>query len=141
MGRITLDGGIAQFSTGLETAPNLWDVKAGESTGKSLHELKVNRELKDLSKAIETHYAQIVEKDGYVTAERIKNAVLGIAKEPTTLLKELEEATAEIEKVSVSIIVLPHTNLMSTLTKTYPASLKRNLAKKIFRLTSWNIRL
>ena len=98
MGRITLDGGIAQFSTGLETAPNLWDVKAGESTGKSLHELKVNRELKDLSKAIETHYAQIVEKDGYVTAERIKNAVLGIAKEPTTLLKELEEATAEIEK-------------------------------------------
>ncbi|WP_320913726.1 site-specific integrase [Butyricimonas paravirosa] len=98
MGRITLDGSIAQFSTGLETAPELWDAKAGESKGKTLHELKVNRELKELSKAIETHYARIVEKDGYVTAERIKNAVFGIGKEPTTLLKELEEVTSEIQK-------------------------------------------
>lgn len=98
MGRITLDGGISQFSTGLETAPELWDAKAGLSTGKSLHELKVNRELKEFSKAIETHYARMVENDGYVTAERVKNAVLGIAREPTTLLKELEEATTEIEK-------------------------------------------
>lgn len=98
MGRITLDGGISQFSAGLETAPELWDAKAGQSTGKSLHELKVNRELKELSKSIETHYARMVENDGYVTAERVKNAVLGIAKEPTTLLKELEEATTEIEK-------------------------------------------
>lgn len=98
MGRITLDGGISQFRIGLETAPELWDAKAGQSTGKSLHELKVNRELKELSKAIETHYARMVENDGYITAERVKNAVLGIAKEPTTLLKELEEATTEIEK-------------------------------------------
>lgn len=98
MGRITLDGGISQFSTELETAPELWDAKAGQSTGKSLHELKVNRELKELSKSIETHYARMVENDGYVTAERVKNAVLGIAREPATLLKELEEATTEIEK-------------------------------------------
>lgn len=98
MGRITLDGGIAQFSTGLVTAPELWDAKAGLSTGKSLHELKVNRELKELSKAIEVHYTRMVEHDGYITAERVKNAVLGIAKEPTTLLKEFEEATVEIEK-------------------------------------------
>lgn len=98
MGRITLDGDISQFSTGLETAPELWNAKAGQSTGKSLYELKVNRELKELSKAIELHYARMVEHDGYVTAERIKNAVLGIAKEPTTLLKELEEATEEIKK-------------------------------------------
>lgn len=98
MGRVTLDGSISQFSTGLATAPELWDAKAGLSTGKSMHELKVNRELKELSKSIETHYARMVENDGYVTAERVKNAVLGIAKEPTTLLKELEGATAEIEK-------------------------------------------
>ncbi|KAA6324643.1 hypothetical protein EZS27_026055, partial [termite gut metagenome] len=31
-------------------------------------------------------------------AERIKNTILGIAKEPTTLLKEFEEATEEIRK-------------------------------------------
>lgn len=98
MGRITLDGDISQFSTGVETNPELWDAKAGLSTGKSMHELKVNRELKGLSESIEAHYARMVEKDGYITAERVKNAVLGIAKEPTTLLKELEEATAEIEK-------------------------------------------
>lgn len=98
MGRITLDGSIAQFSTGLETSPELWDAKAGQSTGRSLNELKVNRELKELSKAIETHYTRMVEHDGYVTAERVKNAILGIAKEPTTLLKEFEEVTEEIKK-------------------------------------------
>jgi len=58
MGRITLDGGISQFSTGLETSPELWDAKAGLSNGKNLHELKVNRELNELSKAMENHYAQ-----------------------------------------------------------------------------------
>lgn len=98
MARITLDSGIAQFSTGLETAPELWDAKAGLSKGKSLHELKVNREIKELSKAIEAHYARMVEQDGYVTAERVKNAVLGVGKEPTTLLKEFEEATEEVKK-------------------------------------------
>ncbi|KAA6336594.1 hypothetical protein EZS27_015253 [termite gut metagenome] len=98
MGRITLDGDIAQFSTGLETDPTLWDAGAGQTTGKTMHELKVNRELKKLSSVIESHYTRIVEKDGYVTAERIKNTILGIAKEPTTLLKEFEEATEEIRK-------------------------------------------
>lgn len=98
MGRVTLDGEIAQFSTGLETYPDLWDAKTGRSTGKTAHETNLNRELQSLSKAIEKHYNGVVEKGGYVTAERIKNAVLGIAKEPTMLLKELEEATEEIRK-------------------------------------------
>ncbi|MCE8616776.1 site-specific integrase [Bacteroides fragilis] len=98
MGRITLDGEIVQFSTGLETNPDLWDAKAGRSMGRTAHEIGVNKELKYLSTSIEKHYAYIVEKDGYVTAERVKNAVMNIAQEPTTLLKELEEATEEIQK-------------------------------------------
>ena len=98
MGRITLDGEIVQFSTGLETNPDLWDAKTGRSTGRTTYEAGVNRELRSLSATIEKHYASIVEKDGYVTAERVKNAVLNIAQEPTTLLKELEEVTEEIRK-------------------------------------------
>lgn len=98
MGRITLDGEIAQFSTGLETNPDLWDAKTGCSTGRTAHEKGVNKGLKSLSTSIEKHYVYIVEKDGYVTAERVKNAVMNIAQEPTTLLKELEEATEEIRK-------------------------------------------
>lgn len=42
---------------------------------------------------------RIVENDGYITAEQVKNAILGIAKEPTRLLKELEEAAEEIENL------------------------------------------
>lgn len=98
MGRITLDGEIVQFSTGLETNPDLWDAKTGRSTGRTAQETGVNKGLKNLSTSIEKHYAYIVEKDGYVTAERVKNAVMNIAQEPTTLLKELEEATEEIRK-------------------------------------------
>ena len=98
MGRITIDTEVARFSTGLETAPSLWDAKAGRSTGKTAHEVNLNRKLEGISSALESHYARIVEKDGYVTAERVKNAVLDIAGEPATLLKELEEATGEIRK-------------------------------------------
>ena len=67
MGRVTLDGEIAQFSTGLETNPDLWDAKTGRSTGRTTYEAGVNRELRSLSASIEKHYASIVEKDGYVT--------------------------------------------------------------------------
>jgi hypothetical protein len=98
MGRITLDGEVAQFSTGLETNPALWDAKAGRSIGKTAQEVNMNRKLEGISSSIETHYARMVEKDGYVTAGRIKNAVLGIAQEPATLLKELEETTEGIRK-------------------------------------------
>jgi site-specific recombinase XerD len=98
MGRITLDGEIAQFSTGLETNPALWDAKSGRSTGKTAQETNMNRKLDSLSASIESHYSRMVEKDGYVTAGRIKNAVLGIGKEPTTLLKELEETAEEIRQ-------------------------------------------
>lgn len=67
MGRVTLDGEIAQFSTGLETNPDLWDAKTGRSTGRTTYEAGVNRELRSLSASIEKHYASIVEKDGYVS--------------------------------------------------------------------------
>lgn len=31
MGRVTLDGKISQYSTGLEIEPDLWDAKAGKA--------------------------------------------------------------------------------------------------------------
>jgi site-specific recombinase XerD len=98
MGRITVDTGVAQFSTGLEICPALWDAKAGRSTGKTARDANLNGKLDSMSSAIESHYARIVERDGYVTAERVKNAMLGIAKAPATLLKELEDATEEIRE-------------------------------------------
>lgn len=98
MGRITLDGEVAQFSTGQETNPALWDAKTGRSTGKTAQETNMNRKLDGLSASIEAHYSRMVDKDGYITAQRIKNAVLGIGKEPATLLKELEETAEEIRK-------------------------------------------
>jgi hypothetical protein len=141
MGRITLDGSIAQFSTGLETAPDLWDAKAGLSTGKSLHELKVNRSLKELSKAIETHYARMVE-NGLITAERVKNAVLGIAKEPTTLLKEFEEATEEVKReLSASTIAKPPAKSYVNSYMNLSRFIKEKTKKRIYRLTSWSTRL
>ena len=31
MGRVTLDGKVSQYSTGLEIEPDLWDAKAGKA--------------------------------------------------------------------------------------------------------------
>lgn len=89
MGRISIGKTMAQFGTKLEADATKRDAKAGRSTGKTAHEVSLPPELQNLSSAIEGHYTKIAEKDGNVTAERVKNAVMGIAKEPTTLLKRV----------------------------------------------------
>jgi hypothetical protein len=68
MGRITVDGDVAQFSTGQETSPKFWDAKTGRSAGKTAHCANMNGKLDGIASTIERQYARMVETDGYVTA-------------------------------------------------------------------------
>ena len=43
MGRITVNGTIAQFSAKLSVPPHLWEVKGGRAKGKSLEADRINR--------------------------------------------------------------------------------------------------
>lgn len=86
MGRITVDGTISQFSLKMTVPPNLWDTKAGRLTGKSTLAVKANIALDKIRVDINRHYQEVVQSDGFVTADKVKNAYLGLGVKQDTFL-------------------------------------------------------
>ncbi len=86
MGRITVDGTISQFSLKMSVPPNLWDTKAGRLTGKSTIAVKTNIALDKIRVDINRHYQEGVQSDGFVTADKVKNAYLGLGVKQDTFL-------------------------------------------------------
>lgn len=87
MGRITVDGTQAQFSCKVSIDPTLWGVKGGRAVGKSVTAREANRILDKLRAAITRHYQEIMERDSFVTAEKVRNAFLGLEYRRQTLIK------------------------------------------------------
>ena len=86
MGRITVNGTIAQFSCKLSIAPRLWDVKANKAAGKSTVAQRINEKLDKIRALIIKQYDKIAAVDNFVSAEKVKNAYLGFGDEYRTLL-------------------------------------------------------
>ncbi len=97
MGRITIDGKVAQFSTKAAINAVCWDAKNGRATGKTKEILSLNRKLDKLQTEIQSHYSRMVLEDGYVTAEGVKNALNGIGKKATSLLELFREHNEEFK--------------------------------------------
>jgi len=91
MGRITVNGTIAQFSCKLNVKPALWDTKSNRASGKSIEAQKINRKLDNIRTQIGKQYQRISDKDNFVSAEKIKNAYLGFGEEYRTLLSIADE--------------------------------------------------
>ncbi len=87
MGRITVDGSQTQFSCKLTVDPKLWDTKGGRVTGRSTAALEANRMLDKMRVRINRHYQEIMERDNFVTAEKVKNAFLGLEHRYHTLMQ------------------------------------------------------
>ena len=77
MGRITVNGTIAQFSCKLNIRPALWDTKANKAAGKSVEAQRINEKLENIKTNIGKQYQRISDRDSYATADKVKNAWLG----------------------------------------------------------------
>lgn len=86
MGRITIDKTISQFSCKMTVSPNLWDTKARRLTGKSTLAVKTNHALDKIRVDINRHYQEVVQTDGFVTADKVKNVYLGLGVKQDTFL-------------------------------------------------------
>lgn len=84
--RITIDQDKIQFYTKLEVAPDLWDVPRGKVTGRGPEALQINALLDDIRMAIQKQYHSLLETDGYVTAERVRDAYLGKTEKTRTII-------------------------------------------------------
>lgn len=87
MARITIDGKLVQFNTKLEVNPKNWSAQTGKVTGRGSEFTRINEMLDSIKATLHRHYQTILERDGYVTAEKVRNIFLGKEEKAKTLLQ------------------------------------------------------
>lgn len=98
VGRITIDAKSVQFSTQINLSSSDWDTKKRRAKKERKELAEINRTLDRLEEQVKGHYSQIIEKEGYVTAERVKNALNGIGAKASSLLQLFQEHNEEYER-------------------------------------------
>lgn len=91
MGRITVNGTIAQFSCKFDIKPSLWDTTANRAAGKSVEAQKINQKLDNIKTQIGKQYQSISNRDNFVSAEKVKNGYLGFGDEYRTFFSIADE--------------------------------------------------
>lgn len=98
MGRITINGTMSQFSCKLTVRSSLWDAKANKAAGKSLDAQHINEKLENIKTNIGKQYQRLCDRDSYVTAEKFRNAVLGMGDDCRLLLQTFNEYLTRFQK-------------------------------------------
>ena len=98
MGRVTINGSVAQFSCKQTIPKTLWDAKGNRAKGKSIEARDINHALDNIKAQIIKHYQRISDRESYVTAEMVRNAYQGIGSEYETLLGAFDKDNATFQK-------------------------------------------
>ena len=92
MCRISIDGKTSVLSTGISCNHSSWK-----------QENKNNKELTRLKTTIEQTYEQIIKSTGVISAELLKNTIVGVNSVPTTLLQAGEQERERLRVRSIEI--------------------------------------
>ena len=98
MGRVTINGTIAQFSCKQSISKELWDAKGNRAKGKSREAVAVNYALDNIKAQITKHYQRLSDREAFVTAEMVRNAYQGIGTEYETLLRAFDKENEAFAK-------------------------------------------
>ena len=102
--RITIDKVATRFNLKVEVEEKLWNADFGRATGKSKDAQEVNKILESTTASLHTVYRKILERDNYVTAEKVKNSFLGLSTDSTTLLQLYQQHNDDMAKaVGISV--------------------------------------
>ena len=93
--KVSIDAEWEQIGTKVSVNPSIWNPEKGRADGRSENAVVVNRAIDELTKG---HYNNIKNSLGFITAELVKNAVMGIGQKPLTLLALFREHNEEFEK-------------------------------------------
>lgn len=96
--KVSIDAEWEQIGTKVSVNPSIWNPEKGRADGRSENAVVVNRAIGELTKEITGHYNNIKNSLGFITAELMKNAVMGIGQKPLTLLALFREHNEEFEK-------------------------------------------
>ena len=98
MCRITVNGKISQFSCKLDVEEKLWNVSLGRMSGRSIVAQEANLMLDKIRIGINKAYQEITNRDGYVSAEKVRNAFLGMEQNHRTLLAVFRQHNEDYAK-------------------------------------------
>ena len=105
MGRITINGTMSQFSCKLTVRSTLWDAKANKASDKSLESQRINEKLENIKTNIGKQYQRLCDRDSYVTAEKVRNAFLGMGRRLPPAVADLRRIP---RRVSQTCVQRPH---------------------------------
>ena len=108
MGRITVNGSIAQFSAKLSVPETLWEVSGGRAKGRSLEADRINRHLDNIRTQIGKHYQDICDRESYVTAEKVRMPISASARNTGCFSKRSRNSPATSRNVSASTAATVH---------------------------------
>lgn len=123
MARITIDGKLAQFNTKLEVNPKNWSTQTGKVSGRGAEFTRMNEMLDSIKATLHRHYQTILERDSYVTAEKVRNVFLGKEEKAKTLLQVFAQHNEQYaQKVGKQLRTkhIPATNLPKSPCRIYP---------------------
>jgi hypothetical protein len=93
MVKISVDGDDKAVGTKLFVTPDLWE--NGKAKGKSAEANEINGQLKEVSARLTNHYHRILREEDFVTAEKLRNAFLGVGVMENCILKDFEHMNKE----------------------------------------------
>lgn len=91
MVRVSVNGEKTAFSSKLTIRPELWDQSKNRAVGTTKEVKEINKILDDIRATIRNHYYELDRYDAVVTAEKVKNAFLGITARTESLLNLFKE--------------------------------------------------
>ena len=98
MGRVTINGSVAQFSCKCSIPKELWDAKGNRAKGKSKEARDINLSLDNIKAQIIKHYQRLSDREAFVTADMVRNAYQGIGTEYETLLGAFDKDNESFKK-------------------------------------------
>lgn len=99
MVRLSVNGEREMFSTKLAVNPEIWDSKSGRAIGKTAKIKELNGKLSDIQVLLKRHYYDLEQRHGYVTAEMVKNAYMGITAKAESLIPLYKEFLEDTKKM------------------------------------------
>lgn len=98
MGRVTINGSVAQFSCKQTIAKELWDAKGNRAKGKSKEARDINLALYNIKAQIIKHYQRLSDREAFVTAEMVRNTFQWFVTEYETLLGAFDKENESFKK-------------------------------------------
>lgn len=96
--RISIDGKSLAFNTGFHCDPNQWNSEKGEVSN-----AKISNSLKQFKQRIDETYETMLKEQRVVSAELLKNTILGVNSVSEFLLQAGNDELGRLEKRSVEI--------------------------------------